>query len=249
MFKRFFPRLFGARPEEDRALASFPFEIVMTSGDKALGRWEELKRAKRGTPVILGDGIPNTFDPEAHLEFALRPVEEILAAAATIRFPEDLLSLRRQEESLIPEDEHEELQPEEGEWPEEAPASPGLSVTYDVLTGQPHRQIPIALIPTDDPTTIPAYLRWGGFNACPNPEYHVAALRHWRDRYGAELVGLDMGTLNVRVARRPETRDEALALARLQYDYCDDIVEQGVETLSALGASLMAHEWWYFWWD
>jgi hypothetical protein len=58
-----------------------------------------------------------------------------------------------------------------------------------------------------------------------------------------------MGTLNVRVARRPETRDEALALARLQYDYCDDIVEQGVETLSALGSSLMAHDWWYFWWD
>ena len=122
-------------------------------------------------------------------------------------------------------------------------------MTYDTLTGQPHRRVHIVVIPTDDPTTIPAYLRWGGFNDCPSPEYHVAALRHWRDRYGAELVGLDMAPLNIRVARKPATRAEALALARVQFDYCSDIVEQGVETISALGSTLMAHDWWYFWWD
>jgi hypothetical protein len=58
-----------------------------------------------------------------------------------------------------------------------------------------------------------------------------------------------MATLNVRVARRPATPEEALELARLQYEYCHDIVDQGVDTLSALAASLMAHDWWYFWWD
>jgi hypothetical protein len=35
----------------------------------------------------------------------------------------------------------------------------------------------------------------------------------------------------------------------VQFDYCSDIVEQGVETLSALGAGLMTDDWWYFWWD
>jgi len=52
--------------------------------------------------------------------------------------------------------------------------------------------------------------------------------------------------LNVRVARRPATPEEALELARLQYEYCHDIVDQGVDTLSALAASLMAHDWWFF---
>lgn len=252
MIKRFFPRLFGSRPEEDRVLAHFPFQIVEASGNNAMATWEELKRAGRGTPVIVGDALQDilqTFDPEAYLEFALRPVEEILADADAIRFPEDLLRMRREEESDLSDEEKEELRPEEGDWPEEAPESSGLSVAYDISTRQPHACIHIVVVPTDDPTTIPAYLRWGGFNACPNPEYHVAALRHWRDRYSAELVGLDGATLNVRVARKPATREEALELARVQFDYCSDIVEQGVETISALGSSLMVHDWWYFWWD
>ena len=124
MIKRFFPRLFGARPEEDRALAHFPFQIVQTSGARALAKWEELKRAGRGAPVIVGDALPDilqTFDPEAHLAFSLRPVEKILAAARAIRFPEDLLRMRRAEEADLSDEEKEELRPEEGDWPEQAP--------------------------------------------------------------------------------------------------------------------------------
>ena len=55
--------------------------------------------------------------------------------------------------------------------------------------------------------------------------------------------------MNIRVERRPGTRDEALNLAREQYAYCNDIVDQGVGTLSTLAAELTAHDWWYFWWD
>jgi hypothetical protein len=136
-----------------------------------------------------------------------------------------------------------------GEWPEQPSAMQGLSVANDWYTGQLLQKVHIILIPTDDWTTIPAHLRWGGWNACPQPEYHVAALRSWRDRFGAELVGLRSDTMNLRVARRPQTRAEALELAREQYDYCDDLVEQVAGTLSQLAADLMAHEWWFFWWD
>jgi hypothetical protein len=110
-------------------------------------------------------------------------------------------------------------------------------------------KVHIALIPTDDWTTIPAHLQWGGWNACPHPEFHVAALRSWRDRFGAELVGLSRDTLELRVSRRPQTREAALELAREQYAYCNDIVDQGVGTLSVLAADLMADPWWFFWWD
>jgi hypothetical protein len=55
--------------------------------------------------------------------------------------------------------------------------------------------------------------------------------------------------MNVRVQRRPPTREAALELAREQYVYCSDIVDQGVQTLSAFAAALMENDWWYFWWD
>jgi Domain of unknown function (DUF4253) len=74
-------------------------------------------------------------------------------------------------------------------------------------------------------------------------------MRMWRDHYGAELIGMSSDTLNLRVATKPKTRQEALALARDQYVYCTDIIAQGLQTYSALAASLMANDWWFFWWD
>jgi hypothetical protein len=39
------------------ATANFPFEVVETSGEDALAKWEELKKAGRGAPVVLGSKI------------------------------------------------------------------------------------------------------------------------------------------------------------------------------------------------
>jgi hypothetical protein len=77
----------------------------------------------------------------------------------------------------------------------------------------------------------------------------VAALRAWRDKYGAELIGLGSDVINLRVARKPATREEALELARIQHVYCNDIIFQGVGTYWALAAGLMRDDWWFFWWD
>ena len=117
------------------------------------------------------------------------------------------------------------------------------------MTGEPFPKVHIVLVPTDDSSTIPAHLHWGSWNECPAPEYHVAALRHWRDAYGAELVGLGRDTIDLKVARTPATRGEAIELARVQYAYCNDIIDQGTGSYSVLAAQLMAHDWWFFWWD
>jgi hypothetical protein len=143
----------------------------------------------------------------------------------------------------------ERYEPPLGEWPATPNPSAGLSVAHNLLTRKPLPKVYIGLAPTDDWTAIPAFLRWGGWNDCPRAEYHIAALRTWRDRYGAELVGINSDTINLRVATKPKTREEALALAREQYIYCADSIDQGVGTLSALAADLMADDWWYFWWD
>ena len=122
----------------------------------------------------------------------------------------------------------------------------GLSIAHDLMTGKPFPNVYIVLVPTDNSTTISAHLHWGSWNECPAPEYHVAALRHWRDAYGAELVGLGRDTIDLKVARKPATRDEALELARVQYAYCNDIIDQGTRSYSVLAAGLMADDWWFF---
>jgi Domain of unknown function (DUF4253) len=77
----------------------------------------------------------------------------------------------------------------------------------------------------------------------------VAALRSWRDRFGAELIGLSLDRMDLRVASRPNTREQGLELAREHYVYCRDIVDQGEGTLSSLAERLFADDWWNFWWD
>jgi hypothetical protein len=140
-----------------------------------------------------------------------------------------------------------ERQPRLGRWPSKPRSLSAPSVALDYRG--PKKSVYVALIQTDDWTTIPAHLHYGGRNASPQPEYHVAALRSWRDRYGAELVGLSSDRMDLRVARRPQTRVEAVDLAREHYIYCNDIVDQDLGTLRKLAACLMANDWWGFWWD
>jgi hypothetical protein len=276
-----------------KALEHFPLKLIETTGDEALAKWQELKSAGQGFPVVLGgddeqhafDNLLTPFGPNGPYIQPPPSVEEILRAAADITFPDDLAkhdkavaetALQRLKASLaanpnrpLPQItetndgktrtysrdetfaamEREPRDPPLGEWPASPSPSAGHSVAHNLLTGKPLPKVYIGLAPSDDWTTIPAHLRWGGWNACPAAEYHVAAMRTWRDRYGAELIGMSFDTINLRVASKPKTREEALALARDHYIYCSDIIDQGVGTTSALAADLMANDWWYFWWD
>jgi hypothetical protein len=239
--------------------ANFPYEIVEAKGEDALAVWEELKRAGRGAPVVLGvDALYNLLAPfEPEYWGRREPVETILAAAERIKFPDDLRKFRRDENAeasvrlglIASLEDYKEYEAPVGDWPIEPAYGSGLSVVADFTTREYRPIVPIALIPTDDPTAIPAYMRWGEWNLCPSPAYHVAALRAWRDRYGAELIGLSFDVMNLRVSRKPATREEAFALARAHYVFCNDIIDQGVGTYSALAAGLMASDWWFFWWD
>lgn len=278
------------RDYQRKALDKFPLKLIETTGDKALAKWQELKAAGQGSPIILaGDetgalgNMLNPFGPDAPEEPA--PVDDILRLAAGIEFPADLVKQRKAEsefflqqfkkdlaakpdmslpritqtdgvttrtlsrEEVLAAMESEPEEPPLGEWPAKPEPSIGLSVARNILTGVPLPKVYVGIAPTGDGAAIPAYLRWGGWNECPAAEYHVAAMRGWRDRYGAELVGMSDDTINLRVASRPKTREEALALAREHYIYCADVIDQGFPSYSALAAYLMANDWWYFWWD
>jgi hypothetical protein len=182
------------------AFANFPYEVVEASGENALATWEELRNAGRGVPVVLGeDNLDNLllpFDPRERAR--QKSVEEILAMAEAIDFPDGLHKLRRDEHAAAvayfkkmgsaADFGDEESEAPLGDWPAEPWCASGLSVTYDFATQRTKPTAHIALIPSDDPTAIPAYMHWGNWNECPPPAYHVAALRAWRDHYGAELI-------------------------------------------------------------
>lgn len=227
--------------------AAFPFRVVTVAGRDALAHWERLRGEGQGWPVIIGndedlDRIREQFEMGSA---DLQEVADTLAFASAIDVPGALA--RHFEDEYGSDDEYESAPV--GEWPAVAPAPTGLTVASDILTGQPHARVHIVILPTQDFTEAPAHLRWGNWNACPAPEIHVAVLRRWRDSHGIELVGMSGDVINLRATRRPSSREEALELARLQYFYCSDIVDQGCETISALAAALMADDWWYFWWD
>ncbi len=237
-----------------RMMAALSFERITVRGADALAEWERLRRAGRGWPLVVGNDedlerIAEQFsidDPQVSGTPAGRPLrspEDILAASAGLSMPADLARWP----GAYQEDDLTALQ---GEWPAEIASNDmALSVATDITTGAYHDRVHLLLIPTEACWKVPAYLRWGDWNACPPPEYHVAALRGWHERYGVELVGINGDTMNLRVSRRPGNRDEALTLARDQYRYCPDIVDQGVEALAPLAAILMGSDWWYFWWD
>ena len=221
-----------------RALESLPYRHFTTAGDRALAEWQRLRGLGKGWPVVVGDDEALVELADSYAANAPRSAREILAAARAER-------LSRGAKTGIDLNDRKQT----GDWPATASVEAGLSVARDVLSDKPFPKVHILLLPTADGAEVPAYLRWGNWNECPKPERHVVILRDWGKRYGAELVGISGDVINLRVRRRPATREEALRLAREQMEYCLDIVDQGVGTLAELAASLMSDDWWYFWWD
>lgn len=238
-----------------RMMAALPFERVTVPGQLALAEYDRLQTASRGLPVVVGgdedlERLAEQFSigdtavfGSAVAGLEARQPDEILALADTIAFPDgsrDWVDALRHAAAVSAKE----------DWPAGlAPDAPGLTVATDVLSGRPLEQVHILLIPAEHSWQIPAYLRWGGWNACPAPEYHVAALRRWHDLYGAEVVGMSGDVINLRVRRPPQDRAAAIALACEQYAYCPDFVDQGTGTITALGAGLINSDWWFFWWD
>ena len=218
----------------------FPWPTYAVSGREALAAWEQLRRAGEGYPLIVGT-------PEDAAYLAEQPALE--GAVGVARFPQDLLQARERDLREAAEEFGETYDPSPGPWPAVAPGTPVASLTRDILTDAPHPVVYLLVLPTHDPAEALGLLRYGGWNDCPPVEQHVAACRYWGQKFGYEPICVGHDTIEGRVRRRPADRQEALTLAREQYAYCADIVDQGVENVSALAAALMASDWWYFWWD
>ncbi|MEV6107698.1 DUF4253 domain-containing protein [Streptomyces sp. NPDC051940] len=97
---------------------------------------------------------------------------------------------------------------------------------------------------------VPALLNWAG--ACNHDitgAQHGAVLRYFHEQYGAELVTLQEGVMELLVGRRPRTPEGVARAALEQCAYCPDIVDQGVGGIEELARTQVLGGSWYFWWD
>jgi hypothetical protein len=218
-------------------LAGFKIEA-----SRAEEEWKRLRAATDATghyPLIVVDNHGFLTDLPANGGKSMP--QEVLDAAALMK-PSEWFATH--EEDLKSSDDYEIPR---DEWPDSSPHT-------ELLGLRDHREkwyadVYIVLLPTREPWMACAFIGWGGWNACPNPEEHTALLRYWHQKYGAEPMLLSLDVLEARVSKPPTTRDAAMVLAREHFLYCGDIVEQGVGSLDALGATLLNGRFWFFWWD
>lgn len=106
----------------------------------------------------------------------------------------------------------------------------------------------LAKIPTANPWEVFAWLPFGGWNECPDPEEIMWIAKYWYEKFGAVPAVMTRDVLEFSAA--PIKNDKiAVALALQQYAFCSDIVDQGVGTIGRLAGALMQSSVWYFWWD
>lgn len=246
-----------------RRLDRAPDEIYLITvpGADAVPLWRRLRALVETTgcwPLILG----SREDVEMHLE-SLEDMgsgsAEILERAAALD-PEKWLAKQFAEidaeaDAADAEAWDEEMAEYLEEMGDSAPALDGeeesddFTIPREILTGKPLPEVHLALLPTEHGWESAAYLRFGGWNACPDPEIHVALWRRWHQLYGAEPVGNTHDVIEAHVERPPTDEDAAMVLAREQYWYCGDIVDQGCGSLTRLATILQNRATWYFWWD
>jgi hypothetical protein len=136
-----------------------------------------------------------------------------------------------------------------GEWPGEVVEKGSIGLHKDVLSRKIKPEVYLGLAKIREPWQLPAIVKYGAWNECPEPEVHCAFHRQWQERYGGEITGMSGDVIECAVREPPTDREAATALAWEQYWYCADIVEQGCGSVSNLAATLLNSPYWYFWWD
>jgi hypothetical protein len=136
-----------------------------------------------------------------------------------------------------------------GSWPEALAPQTAIQSLFNILAGKPKDKIYLGFVRVENSWEAFAALGFGGWNDCPEPHIHVAFHQYWATRFGTSPVAISGDVVECYVPRPPLEVSSAMGLAAEQYAYCNDIVDQGTETVSNLAASLVRAPFWYFWWD
>jgi hypothetical protein len=129
------------------------------------------------------------------------------------------------------------------------PRSQPREAMWTSVLGEPLGTPAVFVLPTTSSWKAPAYLAFGGWNECPDPETQVAFARYLNQTLGAEIVGVRYDSIRYSLAKRPPTEAEAIRLAWESFLYCPDAVHQGSATLEGLAEFLLGSSSIDFWWD
>jgi hypothetical protein len=233
---------------------------LLTDGASAVELWRRLRQAAGEIgywPVILGGDadfdqhnesfriISEESGPASGQGTSCRSAMEIIAAGMKL----DVRSWLTDRAAAGESSGTAVAAADDDEWPAEDLAMHHFTLPVDPEHGGPLSRVYVGLTPTVIGWQTPAYLRFGGWNGCPAPEHHVAMLKHWRQAYGAEVVGLGGEVLELAVSRPPRDRSAALRLAREQLVYCPSVIRHGTGSLHTRAAMLLGATAWSFWWE
>ncbi len=225
-------------PASKSATPRFQYDLVHATPATAFETWVALREQARGafTPVILDS--PEKFSLDRDQFAALKKdLPKTLDAAAAIS-AEEFFRKRRAER----QEDYDQL--EQGDWP-------AVPFKLEPQLIRDMDEVFIVKVPTAHSYEAVAYIGFGGWNDCPADAEHVAILRYWHDRYGANLVAQGADMLECTVERPPTTREAAVELAREQLIYAlGTLGELGIgNSVPELAAALLNSRYWLFWWD
>jgi hypothetical protein len=213
---------------------------VVVPGKSALAELERLRLQFSSTglyPILFGDDedyarIPNSAGNGAQVKAILQESQQI-----------DPSHWFRQKF----ESDRDSYPADDGDWPEWSEEL-GIVTHLECDSCAPKAKVLIGLLKVAEPWESFAYLNWGGWADCPSAAEHCAIHRYWAEHYGAEVVSITGNAVQCYVRSPPETREIGLRLAREQYIYCPDIVNQGTRSIAQLAAGLIDSRCWYFGW-
>lgn len=157
------------------------------------------------------------------------------------------------EEVFTPDDEYEDEEDEDDNIRDDTceytdiEAAERLTGYWDILSDDTLPLI-LAEIPVKNPWEVFAWLPFGGWNDCPDTKEQMSAAKHWYELYGAVPALVTHDVLEY-VLPKPVGKEKAMEIAREQYAFCYDIVDQGIESVEALAELISISSVWYFWWD
>lgn len=104
----------------------------------------------------------------------------------------------------------------------------------------------VGIIPSRDPFDMLRVRSTSGVNYDISGDSVLALARRWDEQFGLEFTGAGPDWFEARLRRRPT---DFLALARVLYAVCPDIVDQGTNTVEALADEMRRTNTLFCWWD
>lgn len=104
----------------------------------------------------------------------------------------------------------------------------------------------IAVIKGNNKFDVLRYRRTDGINYGLQTEDIIDKVSEWDKKYEIDIIGCGRDWVWIKLKKLPEDLDE---FSKEVYEFCPDIVDQGVGSIEKLKESMIINKELFFWWD